>query len=386
LIGRAKLILNRETHLKTPFLELRPGAVELQNELEEAYRRVADSGWYVMGPQLEGFEREFAAYCGVEHCVGVGNGLDALELILRGYGIGPGDEVLVPAHTFIATWLAVSTTGATPVGVDVDPYTFNVDPTCVSSAITNRTVAIIAVHLYGQPADMSALEELACRHGLKLIEDAAQAHGARFGKRRAGSLGDAAGFSFYPVKNLGAMGDGGAVTTNDRQLAEKIRLMRNYGSRVKYHHECQGLNSRLDELQAAMLRVKLQHLDEWNGRRVGIAERYAVELPVWPDLILPEVAAWISSVWHLYVVRHPRRDALQQHLHRHGVGTMVHYPVLPPHSRAYEGSAVAGQFPVAERIVGEILSLPMSPHHTPGEISHAISAIRQFGVPQSIAA
>ena len=364
--------------MKTPFLDLRPAAAELRVELEEACRRVAESGWYILGPEVEAFEREFAAYCGVDHCVGVGNGLDALQLILRGYRIGPGDEVLVPAHTFIATWLAVSATGATPVGVDIDEHTFNLDPVCALAAVTPRTAAIIAVHLYGQPAHVAALESVAARHGLKLIEDAAQAHGASYRGRIAGSLGQAAAFSFYPVKNLGALGDGGAVTTNDRALADAVRLLRNYGSRVKYQHECQGVNSRLDELQAACLRVKLSRLDEWNARRARLAAQYAADLAGLEDLVLPSVAPGVSPAWHLYVVRHPRRDALQQHLQRLGIGTMIHYPVLPPRSAAYlEHGDRSRPFPVAESVVRDILSVPMSPHHTAAEISHTSAAIRQ---------
>jgi dTDP-4-amino-4,6-dideoxygalactose transaminase len=365
--------------VKTPFLELTRASDELREELDEASRRVIESGWYILGPEVEAFEREYAAYCGAEHCVAVGNGLDALHLILRGYGIGPGDEVIVSAHTFIATWLAVSATGATPVGVDVNEDTFNIDPACALAAVTPRTAAIIGVHLYGQLADMAGLHAVAERHRLKVIEDAAQAHGATCKGRRAGSLGDAAGFSFYPVKNLGALGDGGAVTTNDSQLADAVRLLRNYGSRVKYQHECQGVNSRLDEFQAAFLRVKLQHLDEWNERRAQLATRYAAELAGLSDLVLPAITDSASCAWHQYVVRHPRRDALQQHLQRLGVATMIHYPVLPHRSPAYQDSGEAVRlFPVADRLVREILSLPMSPHHTVAEITHVVEAIRTF--------
>jgi dTDP-4-amino-4,6-dideoxygalactose transaminase len=366
--------------VKIPFLDLKLAAEELREELDEACRRVVQSGWYILGPEVEAFEREFAAWCGVGHCVTVGNGLDALHLILRACGIGPGDEVLVPAHTFIATWLAVSVTGATPVGVDVDPRTFNLDPAGVEAAVTPRSAAILAVHLYGQPADMAALQAVADRHGLALIEDAAQAHGAACRGRRAGNLGRAAAFSFYPVKNLGALGDGGAVTTNDAQLAESVRLLRNYGSRVKYQHECQGVNSRLDEFQAALLRVKLRHLDDWNARRARVASRYAGELADLADLVLPHTLSWATPVWHQYVVRHPRRDALQHHLQRLGVATMIHYPVLPPRSPAYlDPGEQARLFPVADRLVREILSLPISPHHRSAEIDHVVEAVRQFG-------
>jgi dTDP-4-amino-4,6-dideoxygalactose transaminase len=365
--------------VKTPFLDLKLAWRELRAELDEACRRVMKSGWYILGPEVEAFEQEFADYCGVRHCVAVGNGLDALHLILRGAGIGPGDEVIVPAHTFIATWLAVSATGATPVGVDVEPDTFNLGPARVEEAITSRTAAILAVHLYGHPADMTALMTVAGRHGLAVIEDAAQAHGASWHGRRAGGLGDTAAFSFYPVKNLGALGDGGAVTTNDDDLAEAVRLLRNYGSRVKYQHECRGMNSRLDEFQAAFLRVKLHYLDEWNARRTRLAARYAEELADLPDLVLPWTAPGASPAWHQYVVRHRRRDALRRHLHRCGVSTMIHYPVLPHRSAAYQdGASAAQRFPVADRLVGEILSLPMSPHHSDREVTRTIEAIQQF--------
>jgi dTDP-4-amino-4,6-dideoxygalactose transaminase len=365
--------------LKTPFLDLKLATEELRNELDEACRRVLESGRYILGPEVESFEREFAAYCGTRYCVAVGNGLDALHLILRGYGIGPGDEVIVPAHTFIATWLAVSAAGATPVGVDVEESTFNLDAAQVAAAMTPRTAAILPVHLYGHPTDMASLEAIAHRHGLKLIEDAAQAHGASYHGRRTGGLGHAAAFSFYPVKNLGALGDGGALTTNDPQLANTVRMLRNYGSRVKYHHECRGVNSRLDEFQAAVLRVKLRHLEEWNARRVRISARYSQELGDVSELTLPYVAPWASPAWHLYVVRHPRRDALQRYLQSLGVATMIHYPVLPPRSTAYRGTEKQTRpFPMADRLVGEILSLPISPHHTCAEIGCAIEAIQQF--------
>ncbi|MDP2752964.1 MAG: DegT/DnrJ/EryC1/StrS family aminotransferase, partial [Nitrospirota bacterium] len=252
--------------MKIPFLDLRAAYLELAPELDEAYHRVMQSGWFILGAEVDAFENEFADYCDAKQCVGVGNGLEALHLILRAMDIGPGDEVIVPSNTYIATWLAVSYAGATPVAVEPDRRTFNLDSARIEAAITPRTRAIIAVHLYGQPADMDPIIEIARRHNLRVIEDAAQAHGARYKGRRAGSLGDAAGFSFYPGKNLGALGDGGAVTTDDETLAGRIRVLRNYGSSIKYHNELKGYNSRLDELQAAFLRVKLKHLDTWNAR------------------------------------------------------------------------------------------------------------------------
>ena len=261
-----------------PFLDLRASYLELKTALDSAFQRVMASGWYILGEELKAFEAEFAEYCNVKYCVGVGNGLDALHLILRAMDIGQGDEVIVPSNTFIATWLAVSYAGATPVPVEPDEATYNIDPSKIEAAITEKTKAIMPVHLYGQPADMDPILKIAARHHLKVIEDAAQAHGARYKGKRTGSLGDAAGFSFYPGKNLGAFGDGGAVTTNDSTLAERVRRLSNYGSQVKYAHDVKGFNSRLDELQAALLRVKLRHLDAWNGRRRQIAAQYLRKL------------------------------------------------------------------------------------------------------------
>jgi dTDP-4-amino-4,6-dideoxygalactose transaminase len=279
-----------------PFLNLKPIYEELHEELDTAYRRVLESGWYILGEEVESFEQEFAAYVGARDCVGVGNGLDALHLILRAYGIGPGDEVIVPANTYIATWLAVSYSGAIPIPVEPLKRTYNLDPDRLRSAITSRTKAIMVVHLYGQTADMDPINEVAEQYGLKVIEDAAQAHGARYKGKAAGSLGHAAGWSFYPGKNLGALGDAGAVTSDDQVLLENIRLLRNYGSQVKYHNQFKGYNSRLDELQAAFLRVKLKHLDEWNARRVQIANIYHEKLRD-----TPLVAGLSPGRWHRYI-------------------------------------------------------------------------------------
>src|SRR5918997_2085576 len=311
--------------MKVPFLDLKALYLELKEELDIAYQRVMYSGWYVLGREVKTFEQEFASYCQVKHCIGVGNGLEALHLTLRAYGIGEGDEVIVPANTYIATWLAVSYAGARPVPVEPEERTYNLDPERVEAAITPRTRALIPVHLYGQPADMDALNDIAAPYGLKVIEDAAQAHGARYKDRRVGTLADAAGFSFYPGKNLGAIGDGGAVVTDDPGLADEVRLLRNYGSRVKYHNEAKGFNSRLDELQAALLRVKLTMLDGWNARRRALATEYLEALNSAP-ITLPFVPGWAEPVWHLFVVRHPQRDALQKHLAGGGIGTLIHYP------------------------------------------------------------
>ncbi len=362
--------------MKVPFLELKPTYDELRNEFDAAYHRVMESGSYLLGKELEAFEAEFAAYCDAKHCVAVGNGLDALHLILRAYGIGEGDEVIVPTNTFIATWLAVSYAGATPVPAEPNPETYNLDPERLEAAITSRTKAIMPVHLYGQPADMDSIMAIARKHGLKVIEDNAQAHGARYKGRRTGSIGDAAGSSFYPGKNLGAFSDAGAVTTNDAELADRVRTLRNYGSKKKYYNDHKGFNSRVDEIQAAFLRVKLKTLDEWNGRRQKTAARYLAELPVGTGLTLPFVPDWAEPVWHLFVVQHGKRDVLQQRLAEAGVGTLIHYPVPPHLSGAYaNGKWPQGAFPVAEKMAGAVLSLPMGPHLTSAQVTAVISAL-----------
>jgi dTDP-4-amino-4,6-dideoxygalactose transaminase len=362
-----------------PFLELKPTYEELRDEFDEAYHRVMDSGWYLLGNELESFESEYAQYCGVSHCFGVGNGLDAIHLILRGLDIGAGDEVIVPSHTFIASWLGVTFAGATPVPVEVNPSTFNMDPTLIESAITERTKAILVVHLYGQTADMDPILDIARRHGLKVVEDAAQAQGARYKGRRAGSLGDAAAFSFYPGKNLGAFGDAGGVTTNDTELASRIACIRNYGSKVKYQHDEVGLNSRLDELQAAFLRAKLRHLDEWNVRREKIAARFLSELSaVSPKLITPHVPTWASPAWHLFVVKYPERDLLQKKLQVEGVSTLIHYPVASHQSGAYSGFKFTDrEFPIAGELARTVLSLPIGPHLGASQVDEIISAVKR---------
>jgi len=360
------------------FLDLGQTYLELREELDAAYQRVMDSGWYILGAEVSAFEKEFAEYCGTKHCVGVANGLEALQLILRSYGIGAGDEVIVPANTYIATWLAVSNAGATVVPVEPDERTCTLDPRLVEAAITPRTRAVLPVHLYGQPAEMDVINEVAKRHGLKVIEDAAQAHGARFRDRAVGSLGDAAGWSFYPTKNLGAYGDAGAVTTDDDELADRVRLLRNYGSRSKYLNEEPGINSRLDELQAAFLRVRLKHLDEWNSRRARIAAKYLEELQD-TELTLPGVCEGADPAWHLFVVRSNHRDDLQSSLKSQGVNTLVHYPVPPHLQEAYgELGFPAGTFPISERIHDEALSLPIGPHCSESASDRVIQAVRSF--------
>lgn len=358
-----------------PFLDLAALHAPLASKMEAAYRRIMAASHFILGPELEAFENEFAAYCGVRHCIGTGNGLDALTLTLIAAGIVPGDEVIVPAQTFIATWLAVSHAGATPVPVDIDPASHNMAPDQIESAITPRTRAIIPVHLFGRPAEMDAVNGIARRHGLFVLEDTAQAHGARYRGRRAGQLGNAAAFSFYPGKNLGALGDGGAVTTNDDALAERLRGLRNYGSPRKYHHPEIGFNSRLDELQAAFLRVKLPHLDAWNARRDALAGHYAGVLQGLPlGLPLPGDGD-CQPVWHQYVVTAPRRDRLQAQLAEQGIATMVHYP-LPPHRQpAYRALAELG-FQAAEALAAGCLSLPICPTLTTADVERVGAAIR----------
>jgi dTDP-4-amino-4,6-dideoxygalactose transaminase len=361
-----------------PFLDLGAATAEIRVELDTALGRVLASGRYVLGPEVEAFEREFASFTGTDHCVGVGNGLDAIELALRALGVGIGDEVIVPSNTYIATWLAVTRLGALVVPVEPDSETFNLDPERIEAAITPRTRAIIAVHLYGQPADMDPLREVARTRGIRVVEDAAQAHGARYRGRPAGSLGDAAAWSFYPTKNLGALGDGGAVTTNDPDVADRVRALRNYGSRTKYVNEVRGVNSRLDELQAAVLRVKLPLLEEWNERRRRVAARYLDGLRE-TTLNLPSAAPAVDPVWHLFVVRSEARDRLQQHLTKNGVQTLIHYPIPPHLQAAYADLACpVGAFPIAERIHRECLSLPMGPHLTDPQVGDVIDAVRSF--------
>lgn len=365
--------------MKIPILDLKPAYDELRAELDAAYHRVMESGWVLLGRELEAFEREYAASIGARHCIGVANGLEAMQLVLMAWGIGPGDEVIVPSHGYIATWLAVSHAGATPVPCEPDPATYNLDPARLEAALSPRTKAILPIHLYGQTADMVAINAIARRHGLRVLEDAAQSHGALCHGRAAGALGDAAGISFYPSKNLGALADAGAVTTEDDALADRIRHLRNYGSKIRYHHEFQGLNSRLSELQAAFLRVKLPRLAEWNQRRTRLAARYQEGLADLPGITLPQVPAWSTPVWHLYVIRSAQRDALQQHLGARGIGTQIHYPIPPHLSGAYAKSGwKPGDFPLAERYAQEVLSLPIGPHVSVDQVEEVCAAIRDF--------
>lgn len=344
--------------------------------IQRAMQRVAASGWYVLGGEGEAFEREFARYCGTAHAVGVANGLDALTLVFRAYDFPPGSEVVVPANTYIASILAVTGAGLTPVFVEPDERTCNLDPARVEAHLTPRTRAILAVHLYGRCADATALGEIARRHGLKLVEDAAQAHGATHGGRRAGNLGDAAGFSFYPTKNLGALGDAGAVTTNDDDLARKIRSLRNYGSREKYVNEFAGVNSRLDEMQAAILGEKLPHLDAENRRRRQLA-RFYLDAIRHPNVRLPPADTIDCDAWHLFVIRHPERDRLLAHLASRGVDAKIHYPIPPHHQAAYADYRHLS-LPITERIHREVLSLPLHPQLTDAEAEQVAEAVNQM--------
>jgi dTDP-4-amino-4,6-dideoxygalactose transaminase len=380
----------KQNQMKVPFLDIKASYLELKDEFDAAYHRVMDSGWVLLGQETEALEREFAAYCEAQHCIAVGNGLDALQLVLRAWDIGPRDEVIVPSHTFIATWLAVSNVGATPIPVEPNEKTYNIDVSRIEAAITPRTKAIIPVHLYGQPADMDPIMALAAKHGLKVLEDNAQAQGARYKGKRTGGLGHAAATSFYPGKNLGAFGDAGAVTTNDDELADKVRMLRNYGSKVKYRHELAGVNSRIDELQAAFLRVKLAHLDEWNARRKKIAALYLSRWPAAvsaslrlstpnPQLTLPFVPEWADPVWHLFVVRHPKRDALQKHLEESGVQTLIHYPVPAHLSGAYRYLGTSkGTLALCEALSNELLSIPIGPQMSEIEADYIVESAAPF--------
>jgi dTDP-4-amino-4,6-dideoxygalactose transaminase len=368
------------------FLDLKAINEQYRGEIDDAIKRVLDSGWYLLGAEGEAFEQEFAAYCEAKHCLGVANGLDALILILMAYcelGVmKEGDEVIVPANTYIASILAISRAGLKPVLVEPDERTYNIDPTLIEAAITERTKAIMAVHLYGQCADMDPINAIAKKHGLKVIEDAAQAHAATYRGRRAGSLGDAAGFSFYPGKNLGALGDGGAVTTSDPELAEAIKALRNYGSHQKYHNKYKGMNSRLDELQAAILRVKLRHLDADTEKRRLVARAYLEQLssiqhPA--SIILPHVADYGEHAFHLFVVRTPQREQLTEHLKQQGIQTMIHYPIPPHHQVAYPEFS-ADSLPITEAIHRDVLSLPISPVTDFQSIAKVSLAIGKFGV------
>jgi dTDP-4-amino-4,6-dideoxygalactose transaminase len=362
--------------VSVPILDLAKAYEEIRGEIDEAVGRVVRSGWYIGGPEVQAFEEDFAAYCGASHCVGVGNGLEALHLALRAMDIGPGDEVIVSSNSYIATLLAVNMAGATPVMVEPDPATHNLDPAGIEAAITPRTRAVLPTHLYGQPADLDAILEVVRRRGLKLLEDAAQAHGASYKGRRLGAHGDVVAWSFYPTKNLGAMGDAGAITTNDAEIARRVRILANYGSVNRYVNEVKGFNSRLDPIQAALLRVKLRYLDEWNDRRRKIAAFYQSAL-AGSGLVLPHVPNWSEPAWHLYVVRTPDRSAVQASLTKAEIQTQIHYPIPPHLQEAYSDMPWSrGDFPVAEMLADQVLSLPIGPHLSLDEARQVADAVQ----------
>lgn len=362
-----------------PFSTLVPVHGEIRAELDDAYQRVLDKAWFIQGEECRAFEKEYAAYTGTGYCVGTATGLDAIYLILKGMGIGAGDEVIVPSNTFIATALAVSYAGARPVFAEPEIDTYNIDPGKIEECITENTRAVIAVHLQGRPADMDRISEIAGRHGLKVIEDAAQAHGSRYKGKKAGALADAAAFSFYPGKNLGALGDGGCITTNDRELADKVRALGNYGSDYKYHHIYKGTNSRLDELQAAFLRVKLKYLDKWNEERRRIAKRYLSGIRN-PQIILPKESTYdFEHVYHVFVIRCDKRDELEIYLNRNGIGTVKHYPVPMHMQEAYQDLAIKeGELPAAEEISRTVLSIPMYYGMTEEETDYVVNVVNAF--------
>lgn len=364
--------------MKVPFLNLKAGYDAARDDIETAVLSSLRSGWYIGGEDVASFERAFAVFCGARVGVGVANGLDALHLSLRALGVGPGDEVIVPSNTFIATWLAVSQVGATCVGVEPDYATCNIDAARIPAAITTRTKAIIAVHLYGQPCELDKIGAIAAEHGLTVLEDAAQAHGATYRSVPIGGHGNPVAWSFYPGKNLGALGDGGAVTTDDESLAERIRMLRNYGSRERYVNEVVGYNSRLDPVQAAALSAKLRHLPVWNARRRAIADLYQRGLAD-VDVILPHPVEGATSAWHLYCIRTDLRDEMRQRLEGHGVETLIHYPIPPHLQDAYRSLGLGrGTFPIAEKMAETLLSLPIDPMMTDEQVQHVVDSVRSI--------
>lgn len=361
--------------MKVPFLDLKAAYEAQKDRIEEALLSSTRSGWYILGPEVEAFEDAFARYCDAAHAIGVANGLDGLKLALLAVGVGKNDEVIVPSNTFIATWLAVTQCGAVPVPVEPVEGTHNINPDLIEAAITPRTKAIVPVHLYGQPADLDPILDIAKKHNLRVVEDAAQAHGATYRGKRIGAHGDIAAWSFYPGKNLGALGDGGAVTTDNAELADKVRLLRNYGSREKYRNDIVGFNSRLDPLQAAVLSVRLDLLDAQNIRRRAIAARY-MEAFAALNLILPQAPNWCDPVWHLFVVRHANRDGFQQNLAKDDVQTQIHYPIPPHQQKAYAHiKDTLPPMPLAEQLAREVVSLPLNPYMSDDQVDYVIEKV-----------
>lgn len=364
--------------MKIPFVSFEPMHKEIEEDILHKFKEVYEKNWFIQGEEVKKFEEEFAEFCGVKYCIGCGNGLDALYLILKAYGIGKGDEVIVPSNTYIATALAVSYVGATPVFVEPNLETYNINSKLIEAAITNKTKAIIAVHLYGQPTEMDEINEIAEKYNLKVIEDSAQAHGSLYKEKKAGNLGDASGFSFYPGKNLGALGDAGAVVTNNKELADKIRAIANYGSDRKYHHIYKGTNSRLDEVQASFLRIKLKNLEKWNEDRRRIAERYLNGINN-PLIIKPAEDEYAKHVWHIFAVRTDRRDEFEKYLNNNGIGTTIHYPTPIHMQEAYkELNIKEGSLPIAEKISNEVISLPMWYGMNDEEINYVIDVINSW--------
>lgn len=367
--------------MEVKFLDIKAGYSELKKDIDKAILGVLSGGWYILGENVERFEKEFAKYLGVKYCIGVGNGLNALELILKAYGIGKGDEVIVPANTYIATILAVSSVDAIPIFVEPNEQSYNIDPEKIEKAITKKTKAILAVHLYGQCANMEQINKIAKKHGLIVIEDAAQAHGALHGGKKTGNLGNAAGFSFYPGKNLGAYGDAGAVTTNDKTIAEYVRMARDYGSSKKYVNEIKGVNSRLDELQAAILRVKLINLDTWNKRRVNVAKYYLSHLNPKnkKGFTLPLEEKGNKHVWHLFVVRVKKREEFIKYLKKNNIGYLIHYPIPSYKQKAYkEFNSISNKYPITNSMANEIISLPIGPHLSLNSVKYVVAKINKF--------
>ncbi len=358
------------------FLDLHKINERFRNEIDERITQVLDSGWYILGEQVRVFEKNFANFCGVKHCIGCANGLDALNLIIKGFGFTDGDEIIVPANTYIASILAISQNGCKPILVEPDINTYNINPDLIEQKITDKTKAIMVVHLYGQAVEMEKIWDIANRYNLKIIEDSAQSHGAMYKGKRAGNLGDASGFSFYPGKNLGCLGDGGCVTTNDDELAYRIRAIANYGSDYKYHHIFKGTNSRLDEIQAAVLDIKLKHLDEDNKRRREIAKFYRENIKN-PNIILPQLKKEENHVWHIFAVRTNDRDKLKKHLEDNGIETNIHYPTAPHKQECYKEWEHLS-FPVSEKIHKQVLSLPISPVLVDEEVRNIVKAMNRF--------
>jgi dTDP-4-amino-4,6-dideoxygalactose transaminase len=366
--------------MKIPFLNLHATYKELKKDIDEAIQRVLDSGVYILGKEVEAFECEYSAYCHTNYCVGVGNGLDAIYISLKSLDIGPGDEVLVPSNTYIATWLAVSQCGAIPVPIEPDIDTYNINPSLIPNLVTKKTKAIIAVHLYGQPAPLDEILKFAKKFKLKVVEDAAQAHGASYKGQKIGAHSDMVAWSFYPGKNLGAFGDGGAITTNSEELANKAMVIRNYGSEHRYINGVRGLNSRLDPLQAAILRVKLTKLDEWNSRRRHIAQTYN-EIFRSAGLCVPKMQDGLNSSWHLYVLRHPKRDEIIEKMNSFSINLLIHYPIPPHLQRAYNFMGyVPGDFPVAEKLSQEVFSLPIGPHLQEEDVHRVANSVLKIAI------